>query len=271
MRRFEGKTAIITGGSAGIGLAIAARLATEGAEVLLTGRRPEQLEAAAAELVAQGARVHSLAGDVSAADAPQQIVEAALSRWSRIDVLVNNAGVAHEATFLEIDQEVWDYDLQVMLTAPFRISQHVGREMVKTGGGAIINLASIDGHGADGAASYGVAKAGLIQLTRNIAVELAPHGVRCNSVSPGYVITPMVTSTTTPELLAQMRTSFHRVPLGRTLTVEEVAAACAFLASDEASGITGIDLIVDGGTVADLHIIPSLLGPGARSWPGSPQ
>jgi NAD(P)-dependent dehydrogenase (short-subunit alcohol dehydrogenase family) len=269
MGRFDGKTAIVTGGSAGIGLAVAARLASEGADVLITGRRPGQLEAAVVDLTAQGARVHALAGDVSAPDAPARIVEAALSRWSRIDVLVNNAGIGNEAAFLEIDPEVWNYDLQVMLTAPFRISQRVGREMVSTGGGAIVNLASIDGHGADGAASYGVAKAGLIQLTRNIAVELAPHGIRCNSVSPGYVVTPMVTATTTPELLAQMRTSFDRVPLGRTLTVEEVAAACAFLASDEASGITGIDLVVDGGTLADLHIIPSLLGPGARSWPGS--
>jgi 3-oxoacyl-[acyl-carrier protein] reductase len=139
--------------------------------------------------------------------------------------------------------------------------------MVRAGGGAIVNIASIDGHGADGAASYGVAKAGLVHLTKNIAVELGTHGVRCNSISPGYVLTPMVESTTTPELLERMRTAFHRVPIGRTLAVEEVAAACAFLASDEASGITGIDVAVDGGTLADLHILPSLLGPGARSWP----
>ncbi len=266
MQRFEGKTAIITGGSDGIGLAIAARLGAEGAEVLITGRRQQRLDEAVAELGAKGATVHALAGDVSAPDAADRIAEAAISHWQKIDILVNNAGVGNEAPFLELDPAVWDYDLQVMLTAPFRISQRVAREMARTGGGAILNIASIDGHGADGATSYGVAKAGLIQLTKNIAVELATHGVRCNSVSPGYVLTPMVESTAGSELLHRMRTSFDRVPIGRTLNVDEVAAACAFLVSDEASGITGIDVAVDGGTLADLYILPTLL-PGERSWP----
>jgi 3-oxoacyl-[acyl-carrier protein] reductase len=267
MQRFDGKTAIITGGSYGIGFSIAARLGAEGAAVLITGRNQDRLDAAVEELSNSGATVYSLPGDVSSPGAADLIVEAAMAHWKQIDVLVNNAGVGNEAPFLEIDAAHWDYDLQVMLSAPFRISQRVAREMVRTEGGAIVNIASIDGHGADGATSYGVAKAGLIQLTKNIAVELAPHGIRCNSISPGYVRTPMVESTSGPELIEQMTAGFHRVPLGRMLTVEEVAAACAFLASDEAAGITGIDLTVDGGTLADLYILPTLMGPGARSWP----
>jgi NAD(P)-dependent dehydrogenase (short-subunit alcohol dehydrogenase family) len=131
--------------------------------------------------------------------------------------------------------------------------------MVKAGGGSIINMASINGRGVDGPyATYDVAKAGLIMLTKNVAVELARYGVRCNSVSPGWVLTPMVESGTDPSVLARMKRAFNRVPIGRLLTVEEVAAACLFLASDEASGITGSDLTIDGGTEADLYVLSSL-------------
>jgi NAD(P)-dependent dehydrogenase (short-subunit alcohol dehydrogenase family) len=131
--------------------------------------------------------------------------------------------------------------------------------MVRQRRGSIVNIASIDGRGVDGPyASYDVAKAGLLMLTRNIAVELGPLGVRCNSVSPGWVLTKMVEDATAPHILERMKSAFGRVPLGRLLTVEEVAAACVFLASDEASGITGTDLTVDGGTEADLHVLASL-------------
>jgi NAD(P)-dependent dehydrogenase (short-subunit alcohol dehydrogenase family) len=124
---------------------------------------------------------------------------------------------------------------------------------------SIVNICSIDGRAVDGPyASYDVAKAGLLMLTRNVAVELGPHGVRCNSVSPGWVLTPMVEAGTAPPLLAEMKQNFARVPIKRLISVDEVAAACAFLASDDASAITGTDLSVDGGTEADLYVLASL-------------
>jgi NAD(P)-dependent dehydrogenase (short-subunit alcohol dehydrogenase family) len=129
--------------------------------------------------------------------------------------------------------------------------------MVDGGGGAIVNIGSFLGHVTDGPyVSYGVAKAGLIALTRSIATELAAGGVRCNSVSPGFVHTSMTETHWSPELIEALNERFARVPIGRMLTADEVAASCAFLASDEASGITGVDLLVDGGLMADAYAKP---------------
>lgn len=257
MQRFAGKTAIVTGGSRGLGRAFAQRLGREGARVVITGRTRDDLQRAVTELEAAGIEAVSVCGDVANASAIDEIVDTALERWQRVDVLVNNAGVFDEAEFLEIQPENWDYVIAVMLTAPFLLAQRCGREMVKRGGGAIVNIASIDGHLADGPyASYGAAKAGLIALTKYIAVALADKGVRCNSISPGWTRTPMVEAACGPALIEQMESDFSRVPIRRLLTVDEIAAACAFLASDEAAAITGTDLIVDGGTLADAYILP---------------
>ncbi len=259
MSRFVGKTAIVTGGSRGLGFAIATRLGQEGAEVLITGRTAASLESAVSQLHRMNIAAWAVSGDVASAVELDQISDAAIDRWGHIDVLVNNAGLADEAAFLDISRQAWDYIIAAMLTGPFILSQRVAQEMVRRGGGAIVNVASIDGHVADGPfASYGAAKAGLQALTRYIAVELADRGVRCNSISPGWVDTPMVEADTDPALLAIMRRDFTRVPLRRLLTADEVAAAVAFLASDEASGITGTDLVVDGGTLADGFILPAL-------------
>jgi NAD(P)-dependent dehydrogenase (short-subunit alcohol dehydrogenase family) len=254
-----GKTAIITGASRGIGLAIARRFADDGARVLITALSPDELQAAVRELEALGHNVLSRAGDLTDPDEPALIVAEARDHWDRIDILINNAGIDHEAPLLEITLDGWEHTLAVMLTAPFRLSQLVGAEMVKAGAGSIVNMCSIDGRAVDGPyASYDVAKAGLLMLTRNLAVELGPAGVRCNSVSPGWVLTPMVEAGTAPPLLAEMKQNFSRVPIKRLIAVDEVAAACAFLASDDASAITGTDLTVDGGTEADLYVLASL-------------
>ena len=227
--------------------------------MLVTAHTEDELREAVRELRSSGQEVFHLAGDLADPDEPGLIVAEALRRWDHIDILVNNAGIDHKAPFLEITLEGWVHTLAVMLTAPFRLSQLVGREMARAGRGAIINMCSIDGRAVDGPyASYDVAKAGLLMLTRNVAVELGPKGIRCNSVSPGWVLTPMVESGTAPELLAEMKHNFARVPIKRLVTTEEVAAACAFLASDDASAITGADLTVDGGTEADLYVLASL-------------
>lgn len=261
MGRFDGRTVIVTGGSKGLGRTTAGRLVSEGAAVLITGRNEDDLAQAVEELneQAEAEVAWSLSGDVADAEVCEEIIDKAAERWDRIDVLVNNAGVFDEAEFLDVKLENWRFVLDVMLQAPFLLSQRAGKLMADSGGGAIVNLASIDGHNVDGPfTSYSVAKAGLMQLTKNIAVELGPKGVRANTVSPGWALTPMVEAAMTPEELQQATTDFSRVPMRRMVKPEEVAAAVAFLASDDASGITGTDLVVDCGTVADLYILPTL-------------
>lgn len=266
MNRFSGKTAIITGGSRGLGRAFAERLGQERAGVLITGRTEADLETAVEELGAAGVECLSVLGDIADPAVHARIVEKAMSAWGRIDVLVNNAGFDDEAPFLEIKRENWDYLLDVMLTAPFALSQACGREMVRAGRGSIVNVTSILGHCADGEfASYGAAKSGLIGLTKWIATELAPKGVRCNSLSPGYVSTPLILESYGPRLFGQMQSDFRRVPIRRMLTTEEVASACAYLASDEASGVTGTDFVVDGGTLADGYIVAVVEDMAARA------
>lgn len=256
-KRFEGKTAIITGGTKGLGLAFAHRLGAEGAKILITSRTQTELDQAVSELSAGGVDAFAIAADMASATVGDEIVEAAMSRWGQIDVVVNNAGLFDDAEFLDIELERWRYVLDAMLTGPFLLAQAAAKHMVKVRKGSIVNISSIDAHAADGPyTSYGAAKAGLLTMTKYIAVALGPYNVRCNSISPGWVDTPMVSSAVSTEMYERMQTDFTRVPLRRLLTVEELAAACAFLASDEASAITGIDLMVDGGTMADAHIIP---------------
>ena len=269
MKRFEDKTAIVTGGSKGLGRTICGRLAAEGAEVLIAGRTEADLERAVAEVEAEGGRAYLLCGDVAAPEFCASLIDAALERWGRIDVLVNNAGVFDEAPFLEIEEKNWDFVLEVMLKAPFLLSRRAAQSMIGRGGGAIVHLASIDGHAVDGPfTSYSVAKAGLMQLSKNIAVELGPQGVRSNTVSPGWALTPMAEAALDPAELERMVGDFQRVPLRRMVTPEEVAAAVCFLASAEASGITGTDLVVDAGTIADLYILPTLEGGDGAPPPG---
>src|SRR5919201_337778 len=249
MRRFEGKHVIVTGAGQGIGRAIAGRFAGEGAEVMLVGRRPEPLEAAVRELGSAWA----FPADVDGA------VTAAMERWGRIDVLVNNAGIGEEVPFLEIDEESWDRVVNTNLRGAFLFAQRVAREMARTGGGSIVHIASIDASGADGPyASYNASKAGLLGLNRTMAMELAPHGIRVNCVSPGFTHTAMTEEAVPPELMDYLVNRFDRVPMRRLVKPEEIAAAVAFLASDDASAITGIDLTVDCGLTANWYILETI-------------
>jgi len=257
MQRFEGKKAIITGGSLGLGRAIAERFTSEGADVMITGRDSERLNVAAEEITALGGgQAVALAGDVADHDVPREICSTAMERFGRIDVLVNNAGIYDEVGYPDQNRENWDYVIGVLLTGPYFLAQEVGKVMIDQGSGSIINIASIDGHEADGPfPAYGAAKAGLINVTKYMAVVLGPHGVRANSISPGWVDTPMVASL--GELYDRLKADFQRVPLKRLITPEEIAAAAAFLASDESSAITGADHLVDAGTLADAYVIPT--------------
>jgi NAD(P)-dependent dehydrogenase (short-subunit alcohol dehydrogenase family) len=260
-RRFEQKSVIVTGAGQGIGRAIAKRFAAEGAEVMLIGRRPEPLEETAREIEAAGGTSHVQPADVSQSADVERAVAAAAERWGTIDVLVNNAGIAEEKPFLEIEDEGWDLVIATNLRGAFLMARAVARVQVKAGAGSIIHIASIDASGGDGPyASYNASKAGLLGLNRTMALELGPLGVRVNCVSPGFTHTEMTEVGVPAGMMDYLANRFERVPLRRLVQPEEIAAACAFLASDDASAITGIDLTVDCGLTANWYILETVPG-----------
>jgi NAD(P)-dependent dehydrogenase (short-subunit alcohol dehydrogenase family) len=262
-RRFEGKTAIVTGGNRGIGRAIVRRLAAEGADVMVVGRNRQTIDETVAQVELHGGKAFGHAADVTRSQELERLVATARSRWPRLDVLVNNAGIAFERPFLEIPEDEWDAVLATNLKAPFLLSQLVARAMVESGGGCIVHIASIDASGADGPyASYNASKAGLLGLNRTMALELAPHGIRVNCVSPGFTRTEMTEQGVPPGMMEYLLTRFERVPMRRLVEPEEVAAAVAYLASEDASAITGIDLTVDCGLTANWYILETLEGAG---------
>ena len=255
MTRFDGKTVLVTGAGRGIGRAIAQRFASEGADVLCLGRTREPLE--------ETARLCSSAwvttADVSRAKDVERAVGEALKRWDRIDVLVNNAGIDDETPFLDMVEENWDAVIATNLRGVFLMSQRVARAMRDAGGGVILHNISIDASGGDGQfASYNASKAALLGLNRTMALELAQYGIRVNGVSPGFTHTDMTEKAVGPKLMEYLNGSFERVPMRRLVKPEEIAAAFAFLASDDASAITGQNLTVDCGLTANWYILETL-------------
>lgn len=257
MKRFEGKTILVTGAGRGIGRAIAERFASEGGDVLCVGRTREPLEATAA--LCDSAWV--MTGDVSRSEDVDAVLAAALERWERIDVLVNNAGIDDETPFLDMSEEDWSAVIATNLTGVFLMSQRVARAMRDAKGGVILHNISIDALGGDGPfASYNASKAALLGLNRTMALELAEHGIRVNGVSPGFTHTDMTERAVGPKLMAYLNGSFERVPMRRLVKPSEIAAAFAFLASDDASAITGQNLVVDCGLTANWFILETLPG-----------
>ncbi len=251
MGTLEGKAAIVTGASRGIGRAVARRLAREGAAVYLAadGTEAELAEAAEECRNEGGAEAETGVFDLARPEAAGEMAAAALARFGRVDVLVNNAGIRANRPFGEFTQEDFDRVVAVNLRAPFFASQAVLPAMRAAGGGRIIHIASQLGMvAARGTALYGVTKAGLIHLTRAMALELAPEGIEVNAVSPGPTGTAYYLERLErdPEMRAQ-RLAY--VPAGRLVTPEEIAGVVAFLAAGEASAIQGHNLLVDGGYV----------------------
>ena len=259
--RFAGRGVIVTGGGRGIGQATARAFAAEGADVLVLGRTVTDLEDTVAQITADGGRAWLLPCDVTSEAQVEETVTRAASRWDRIDVLINNAGIVDDTPFLEVDRARWRAVVDTNLTGVFLMSQAVGREMAKTGGGVILHTASIDASGGDGPyAAYNASKAGLLGLSRTMALELAAHGIRSNCVSPGFTHTVMTEKAVGPNLMDYLNGSFARVPMKRLVRTDEVAQAFLFLASDQASAITGVDLRVDGGLTANWYILETLPG-----------
>jgi NAD(P)-dependent dehydrogenase (short-subunit alcohol dehydrogenase family) len=255
--RLAGKTAIITGAGSGIGRSIAERFVQEGARIMLLGRTLSTLQETAEMLAAEQPMVRSC--DVSIAADCRHVVDAALDAWGHIDVLVNNAAVDKEVSFLEMSEEAWDEVLDINLKGPFLMSQAVARSMVGTGGGSIIHISSIDHFAANGLySSYNVSKNGMMGLSRCMAVELAGANIRSNVVSPGATDTEMIARAAGSNLMDYMRSRFDRVPMRRLITTTEIAHACVFLGSDESSGMTGAEMVVDGGAIANMYMFETI-------------
>jgi 3-oxoacyl-[acyl-carrier protein] reductase len=242
-----GKSALVTGGSRGIGRAIATRLATQGADIAFTYKGNA---AAAAETVATieglGRRAVSIQADARASEAADGVVKAALEAFGKVDILVNNAGVTRDDLIMRMTEEAWREVLETNLFGAFWMTKAVTRPMLKARAGRIVNITSVSGQaGQMGQANYSSAKAGLIGLTKATARELASRGITVNAVAPGFVLTELTQDLPQP-LMDEIT---NRTPLGRFGTTQEIADAVAFLASDEAGYITGQVLAVDGGLV----------------------
>lgn len=251
MRGLTGKRVLISGGTSGIGLATAQRFLEEGTRVFVTGRDSDKVKRAVAGLAPLG-DIGGLACDVSREADVAALVEAAEQALGGIDVLINNAGTSRRDPFLDITPEHWDRVIEINLRGMFLLAQAVSRRMVAQGRGVILNMASTNALGGEAdLAHYNASKGGVLLLTKTMAVELGPHGIRVNALCPGYIRTPLTSALEDEAGEEDHGIEYARsIPLGRIGRAEEVAAAYAFLASDDASFIHGADLVIDGGQLA---------------------
>jgi len=250
--RFAGHTVIVTGGGSGIGRATARRFAGEGAAVVVADVVGSRAEAVAEEIRADGGAALPTRTDVTAAADVEQMVGAAIEAFGRVDVLVNNAGFAAGDDLLLIDEETWDGDVDVNLKGAFLCSKAVLPGMIERRSGVIVNVSSVNGLAFFGDEAYSAAKAGMISLTQGIAVRYGRFGVRCVAVAPGTIRTPIWQHRVDKEP-AVFERLVRWYPLGRVGEPEDVASAVLFLASSEASWITGTVLRVDGGLLAGSY------------------
>jgi 3-oxoacyl-[acyl-carrier protein] reductase len=244
MISLDGRVAMVTGASQGIGRACAVALAKAGAQVALAARNASKLADVAAEIEAAGGKANVFEMDLASEDSIKAVTKAAVAHYGKIEILVNNGGITRDNLMLRMKLADWNAVLQTNLTGAFLLTQAVSSSMLKARWGRIINIASVVGEtGQAGQANYAASKAGLIGLTMSLARELASRNITVNAVAPGYISTPM-----TDVLNDQQRNAMlTQIPLDRAGTPDDVASAVVFLASDQASYITGHVLDVNGG------------------------
>jgi NAD(P)-dependent dehydrogenase (short-subunit alcohol dehydrogenase family) len=253
--RFQDKIAIVTGGASGIGNEVAKRFVAEGGSVVINGRDGAKAEAAAHKIDPTGKRVAVHAGDIALPATGKAVVKTAIDRFGRLDVLFNNAGIFTPKPFLDVDEAEYDRFLDIILKGKFFVAQAAAKAMKDSGrGGAIAQTGSmwaLQAIGATPSTAYSAAKAGVHALTKNLAIELAPYKIRVNAIAPGVIETPVFNAFLTPEQVAAVLPTFKAMhPLGRNGQPADAAEALLFLASDQASFITGVVLPVDGGVMA---------------------
>lgn len=248
--RVAGKVAIITGANVGIGAAVAKVLAEEGAAVVITGRRKDLLDQVVQDIQRKKGRALAVAGSVTDESHVRSVVDQCVRAFGALHILVNNAGIGAFGKLLhEIDDATWHEMLDVNLTGVFRMTRAAVPVMLKHGGGSIINMSSVGGViGFSGSAAYGTSKGGLELFTKCVAMDYAQDGIRCNSVCPGLIDTPMAAPLlNNPDMKAEVLAAY---PIRRVGTPEEVAKMVLYLASDDASWVTGSSFMIDGGLTA---------------------
>jgi gluconate 5-dehydrogenase len=249
--RLDGRLALITGSSAGIGLALARGLAQAGAAVVLNGRDAQKLQAVTAQLKDEGLAAHAMAFDVCDPEAVEAAVARIEAEIGPIDVLVNNAGIQRRGPFAEFPRSDWQDILRTNLDAPFVVGQAVARRMLPRRRGSIINICSVQSElGRPGIAPYTATKGALKMLTKGMAIDLGPHGIRVNGIGPGYFKTELNQKLVDDETFSAWL--INRTPSRRWGDVDELAPAAVFLASDASAFVNGHILYVDGGVTATL-------------------
>jgi 3-oxoacyl-[acyl-carrier protein] reductase len=241
----NGKTALITGGSRGIGRAIALKLADHGAKVAFTyARSKDAAEEVKSEIEKKGTACTALQADAAITEKADEVVQQVVSEWEKLDILINNAGINHDNLILRMSEQEWDEVIDTNLKSVFNYSKAAAKPMIRNRGGSIINISSVVGlAGNAGQSNYAASKAGMIGFTKSYAKELASRNIRANVVAPGYIVTQM-TDELDDELLELIN---EQTPLGRPGDADEIAEVVAFLASDMSSYITGEVIRVDGG------------------------
>lgn len=245
MKLLEGKIALITGASRGIGRGIAKAFAAQGVAVAFTYLSSvEKGQALEAELAGEGIRAKGYRSDASDFDQAQALVDEVIKDFGRIDILVNNAGITRDGLLMRMSKDQWDAVIHANLDSVFNLTKGVQRYMLKQRSGSIINMSSVVGiKGNAGQANYAASKAGIIGFTKSVALELGSRGIRCNAIAPGFIATEM-TESLDPKVLEGWLES---IPLKRAGTVEDIANACLYLGSDLSSYVTGQVLSVNGG------------------------